>query len=145
MKNKSIDKMAEQFTSPEELKAYSEAQFKTILKLNEEINSLKVECEQLIQENKALKQKTITNEVSGEKNQFEVSNEEATCVVQIALIKNNALERELTMDETKRLEIFVKILQSLRNKEKPEKGEDVSGLSDDEIKRKMDEALKSPQ
>lgn len=132
--SKSIDKMAEQFTSPEELKAYSEAQYKTILSLNEKLSIAQKEIEQLKAANTKLSQESVIKSTVPDGSQFKVTDEETACVIQIALLKANALERELTMDETKRLEIFVKTLQIIRNKvetKKPEK--DTSKMSTEEL------------
>lgn len=143
MKNNSIDKMAEQFTSPEELKAYSEAQYKTILKLNEEINKLKENVAVLETENRQLR---MANAKEKGEDFGAVSDEEAACVTQISLIKGNAMTRELTMDEAKRLEIYVKTLQLIRNKEEPAKNKaekDAGKLSTEDLLKQADQILKS--
>lgn len=145
-KNKSIDKMAEQFSSIEELQAYSDAQYKTILKQNEEINSLKSRVETLKQEKQTLLAKVAENSISSEgSSEQEVTNEEAACVTQIYLIKNNAMTRELTMDECKRLQIYVQTLQIIRGKEpaKSKSEKDVSNLSTEDLLKQANEALKS--
>lgn len=146
-KNKSIDKMAEQFTSIEELQAYSDAQYKTILKQNEEINSLKSSIETLKQEKETLLAKVAANSISSsESSSQEVTNEEAACVTQIYLIKNNAMTRELTMDECKRLQIYVQTLQVIRGKEansKSKSEKDAANMSTEDLLKQAENALKS--
>lgn len=144
-KNNSIDKMAQQFTSVEELQAYSEAQFKTITALNEKINNLQTELEKVKAENIKLKKEQAIDSVPAD-SKFKVSDEETACVIQIALIKSNAMERELTMDETKRLEIYVKTLGLIRGKtpDKP-KEKDTSKMSTEELMAYAEESLKEKQ
>jgi hypothetical protein len=150
MKNKSLDQMAQQFNSIEELQAYSEAQYKTILNLNAKINDLNKQVEVLIQKNGELVRSTALAETNAKgSSNFVVSDEEATCTIQIAMIKLNAMQRELTTDEVKRFEILSKVLHMLRgkdvdpNKKKEEK--EISKMSSAELIEYMDNSLKDPQ
>lgn len=143
MKN-SIDKMAEQFTSVEELQAYADAQYKTILDLNEKLNTCRVEIEKLRADNRKLSTQTVVQNTVPDDSKFRTTDEETACVIQIALIKNNALERELTMDEVKRLEILTKTLYMVRGKieiEKPRK--DASKMTTEELLKFMEDEEQS--
>lgn len=149
-KNKQLDKMAEQFSSIEELQAYSEAQYKTILNLNSKINELNKQIETLVEKNGVLVTSTAlaqTNAKASDK--FTVSDEEATCTIQIARIKLNAMQRELNTDEVKRLEIMAKILHMLRGKEvdpdKKKEEKEISKMSSAELLKYMDDGMKDPQ
>lgn len=146
--NNSIDKMAAQFTSMEELQAYCDAQFKTITTLNTKINELTKAVEDLSKRASALLRENAALKVNAPKDEgkFAVSDEEAACVIQIAMIKNTAMDRELTMDETKRLEIYVKTLSIVRGKDVGKKEKDeLSKLSNDDLLKAMDSIVKDPQ
>lgn len=115
--NKTIDKMAEQFNSVEEMKAYSNAQYKTILNQSKQIGQLQLENEKLKEEvAKLVKEATVGAATKSLEGSFQTSDEETTCVIQIAMIKQLAMSRELTLDETRKFEIFSKTLMSIRGK-----------------------------
>jgi len=44
------------------------------------------------------------------------SDTETVCVIQIAMLKGLAMNKELTLEETKKLEVFAKTLQMIRGK-----------------------------
>lgn len=146
MSNKSIDKMAEQFTSLEELQAYCDSQYKTLLTLNQKINSQNEEIVKLQALNSSLKKDlAISNAGPKPEGQFTTTDEETICVIQIAMLKIVSMERELIMDETKRLEIFVKTLLAIRGREvKPTKNT-TDGMSTAELLKQYDDQLKEPQ
>lgn len=146
VKNSSIDSMAQQFNSIEELQAYSEAQYKTIITLNEKINGLQTELDKLKMENVELKRSETIKNSTPDGSQFKVTDEEAACVVQIALLKDHAMSRELVTDEVKRLEILVKTLQSIRAKvpeKNPEK--DVSNVPSEDLLKQLEADNKKAQ
>ncbi len=149
-KNNSLDKMVEQFTSVE-VQAYSAAQYNTILSLNTKINELNKQLEVLTEKNKQLNKDLAVaglNEPK-DKSQFSVSDEEATCTIQIALIKCNAMDRELTTDEVKRLEIFVKTLQIIKGRDikedKSKEEKELAKMSSSELLAYADKSFKDPQ
>lgn len=145
-KNSSIDKMAQQFTSIEELQAYSEAQYKTIVSLNEKLNASQKEIEKLQAEIKKLVLEGAVKNSVPEDSKFKTTDEETTCVIQLAMIKANAMQRELTTDEVKRLEIFVKTLNLIRGKVPDEKKErDTSKMSTEELMAYAEDSLKEKQ
>lgn len=146
MKNNSIDKMAEQFTSIEELQAYCDSQYKTLLSLNAKINSQEKEIEKLREDNSNLR-RDIAVASAGPKpeGQFTTSDEETTCVIQIAMIKTLALQRELILDEVKRFEILCKTLLSIRGREVKPSKDNTKDLSDKDLLAHYEAALKEPQ
>lgn len=150
-KNNQLDKMAEQFTSIEELQAYSSAQYNTIVSLNSKINDLNKQIESLDKKNSELSREISVAQVSVPKDssQFTVSDEEATCTIQIAMIKRNAMERELVTDEVKRFEILSKVLYMLRGKEidpaKKKEEKEISKMSSAELLEYMNQPIKDPQ
>jgi hypothetical protein len=107
----SIDKMLEQFKDVASLQKYAEAQYKTILSLSKRVKSLEeenVELKDLLEKSTPLLQEEKQNFIAY---QVEASSdEEMIAKVQLARIKEISMERELTLEEAKRVEIFTKIL-----------------------------------
>lgn len=145
MKNKSIDKMAEQFNSIEELQAYCESQYKTILALNQKITAQENELNKAREE---IARVSIEGAVSKGKDnsKFSTTDEETICVVQIAILKQHALGRELVTDEIKRLEILVKTLLAIRGKEENTKKKDkTEDMTPEELMQQLEDMEKNPQ
>jgi archaellum component FlaC len=114
------DKLMEKFAqNPEDLRQYAEAQYKTILAQSQKIAKLEEEKEELMK-----KFAELSNDLAGAKamgtltgnSQFDVDDVEATSVLQLSRIKELALHRELTLEETKKFEIFSKVLREQRGK-----------------------------
>jgi hypothetical protein len=152
MSNKSIDKMAAQFTSPDELQAYCDAQYKTIISLNKRITENERELEKLREENEGLKAQNNTLSAQASyiekkdgNNQFQVSDEESICLIQLAMIKNNAMQRELNNEETKRLETFAKVLHMIRGKDIKKEDDKLDKLSSEDLLKLIDSTMKDPQ
>jgi len=111
-----IDKMIEQYKDVTSLQKYANAQYKTILSLTRKIKLLE-------QENIELKDllEKATPVLEEDKKNFLIyqdngeSDEEIISRVQLARLKEISLDRELTLEETKRVEIFNKILASKNN------------------------------
>jgi hypothetical protein len=145
MSNKSIDKMAAQFNSLEELQAYCDAQYKTILTLNAKLQLSEKELEDLRDQIAVLKHEQLLNNAKqSSSNQFATSDEETACVIQIAMLKEHSLVRELTMDETKKLDTFVRVLQSIRNKQPAKKEASLEDLPTEDLML-MRDAIKTEQ
>ena len=108
-----MDKMLEQFKDMASLQKYADAQYKTILSLTKKVKLLE-------QENINLKDilEKSTPLLDEEKKTFNLpeveasSNEEMIAKVQLARLNEISLERELTLEEAKRVEIFTKILSA---------------------------------
>ena len=106
-----MDKMLEQFKDMASLQKYADAQYKTILSLTKKVKLLE-------QENMNLKDilEKSTPLLDEEKKTFNLpeveasSDEEMIAKVQLARLNEISLERELTLEEAKRVEIFTKIL-----------------------------------
>lgn len=141
-KNDSINKLVETYSqSEDEQKAYIKAQQATIINQTKEINSLKREIEKLASENEriALENAQLKALSGGGKNDFSTTPEETICLVQLEMIKNMALTRELTLEETKKSEIFLKMLQSIRGKAAQQSEEDkVEKLSNEDLLKFME-------
>jgi hypothetical protein len=107
----SMDKMLEQFKDISSLQKYAEAQYKTILSLSRKVKVLEeenVELKDLLEKSTPLLNEEKKNFVAY---QVEASSdEEMIAKVQLARMKEISMERELTLEEAKRVEIFTKIL-----------------------------------
>lgn len=123
-----IDDMEKKFL---DLQEYSDSQFRTI-------NSLKKEIDRLKQENDALKRSLeatvpklsldVTNVgVLG------ISNEQLICETQIAMLKDMAIGRQMSLEEAKKFELFHKVLSNLRATKEDTPDVSVEALSVDEL------------
>ena len=65
--------------------------------------------------------------------EFDTEDAETIAVVQLALLRNYAMQRELTLEECKKSEIYVKILKELRSTQPKEKQESIDNLSNEEL------------
>ena len=109
-----------------------DAQKKQITVLNKKINELKVENEEL---RVKLKQAQATPSImSGTRmsgNKEGLSDEEQVCKLEIAKLLEVSGDRELTLEESKKLDIYTKILNSKKTEEK--KQVEPVNLSDTEL------------
>lgn len=131
--NDSIDKLAEVYASDDEdAKAYQKAQSATIITQTRQINELRKKLEEMSGQ---LEQLTIENtrlKAMGNGTEIEKGNDaETICMVQLALLNNYSMQRELTLEECKKAEIYVKTLVTLRGKQ--EKKEEQIKISDEEL------------
>lgn len=107
-------------------KDYIEAQTKTILAQSKKISELERKLEDAeLKLMKAEKQETVNNVLSLD-TEGKNSDAETTCLVQLALIRGLAVNRELTLEEVKKLEILTKTLCLIRGKTSDEKKKDES-------------------
>jgi hypothetical protein len=98
------------------------AQTVTIHKLMEENKRLKAEVEHL---HMLL---ASTAPLVGGDPALDVSDEEAICEIQLRKLQAKAQDRELTLEETKRLEILIKSLYLIREKAQPKSNDDLIKL-----------------
>lgn len=103
--------LAGKFESFVDLQNYCDQQFLVITELKNEAKLLKEEIAHL----KTLLTSTTTLiEQSKEPIKVEVSSEQAICEIQIEKLRTKAVERELTLEETKRLDLLVKNLYLIK-------------------------------
>lgn len=131
----SIDKLAEQYaTNEDEAKAYQQAQKATIINQTKQINearkkleTLSLQVEQLTIENTRLKTLNPSEK-------YDVEDSESIALVQLALMNNFSMQRELTLEECKKFEIYTKTLALIRGK-KPTEDESggIDNLSNEEL------------
>lgn len=131
-KVKSIDALQEEFTA---LQEYSDQQFKTIIALKEKLDTLEAQnnAMRVALEKKPVKDLNIPNlDVSG------LSNEQLICTVQIALLKETALSRQLSFEETRQFATLTDTLIKLEQNGKKQDGVKATLLSDDDLLRIVD-------
>lgn len=129
-----IDSLTKQFKDFAELKAYSDSQYKLIIDLSKKISDLEAEKAHL----KKLLESNSGNLILPDKKELEnIPDEESIARMQLALLRNEAINRELTLEETKKFEIYTKILLSIKGKptkddgpKKPLSTEDLLKLAD---------------
>jgi hypothetical protein len=113
----SISKTILQYKELSQLQQYAEAQNTTILNMSKKLKKLEEERDHL----KQLLESSIPilkddNKLLGKK--FLTSSEEAICVMQLEKLRDISSERELTLEEARRVEIFSKVLTASRNSPK---------------------------
>jgi hypothetical protein len=137
--NNSIDKLAEVYASDEDdAKAYQKAQASVVVNLTRQNNELRKKLEELSSQ---LEQLTIENtrlKALGNGTEIEKGNDaEQICLIQLALLNNYSMQRELTLEETKKAEIFTKTLMLLRGKQEKQEVNTIGALSNEELMEAM--------
>lgn len=110
----SISRTIEQYKDLESLGQFAEAQQKIILQLGKKIQKVEEERDHL----KTLLESSVPlikkeGEQLGEK--FLTTAEEAICVMQLDKLRDVSSARELTLEETRKVEVFSKVLAAVRN------------------------------
>lgn len=95
------------------MKEYSDAQYKALLVLQKENHQLKDEVAHL-KELLAATSPLITSPTV----KIDLPPEQLICEIQINMLQDKAKDRELTLEETKRLEILIKSLYLIKDKAK---------------------------
>jgi hypothetical protein len=103
-----ISVLAGEFESYNDLQSYCDHQYHTINQITKENQELKSKVEHL----EALVQSTTDLKVK----RIEESPEQLICEIQITKLKSKSFERELTLEETKRLEILIRSLYLIKEK-----------------------------
>lgn len=131
--DKDFDKMTEELTGLAELKAYSEAQYKTIIELSKKINKLE-------EENKDLRsqvQNSVPKDPSADQSKYVTlamgDDHEVIAKIQLNKIKEVCFDRELTLDEVKRVEILVKVLNFQKQSKEQKVKEQVESMNEADL------------
>lgn len=123
-----ILQMAKSFKDMTELQAYCDSQYKTIIELSKKINKLEQQNKDL---EKLVESKGLISEVSSTLS-VDASDEEVICTAQLKLLRDISNKGAFTLEESRKFEIFTKILQTIQaNKKKT--GEGLGKLNDDEL------------
>jgi len=134
MSNDSIDKLAEVYSGDEDdAKAYQKAQASVVVSLTRQNNELRKKMEELSgQLEKLTIENTRLKALGADTPGIEPGNDaETICLVQLALINNYSMQRELTLEECKKSEIYAKTLLLIRGKQ--EKKDESPKISDEEL------------
>jgi hypothetical protein len=135
----SMDEMLKDFKELAEVKAFAEAQTRSIIDLNKKNRELQ---EEVLHLKKILEDSTgiiQTNNNDVQSNLLLGEDEETIAKVQINRLKEISFARELTLEESRRLEIFVKVLNIVKNK--PAKVfEMTKSLGNEELLKLVDES-----
>lgn len=115
----SIDDMIKSFATLADLSEFSKQQHLTILELTKKIDALKVknaQLETLIQE----KTPVLVGEYTPilHAGRIDEAYEENICKMELKKLHDLSLERPLTYEETKKVEIFTKLILALSQKPK---------------------------
>lgn len=115
----SLEKMLDEAKDFAELRVFSEAQQKTIIKLTKKNKELEEEVTHLKKLLESTTPVIATNDVPViSTDKFLTTDQEAICRMQLNRLKEVSYERELTLEEAKRVEIFSKIINVLENSPK---------------------------
>jgi len=106
-----IDKMATKYKTVAELRVYANAQYKTIIKLNQKINDLNKEIEDIKSNKTEYKSSFTIPNLKG------ISDEEAICIMELNKLRQRSMNDELTMEECRKVEAYVRTLLNLRDGE----------------------------
>ncbi len=109
-----MDKSILQYKELGQLQEFADAQQKTIIQLSKKIQRIEEERDHL----KILLESSVPlikseGQQIGEK--FLTSAEEAICVMQLDKLRGISSARELTLEETRKVEVFSKVLAAVRN------------------------------
>lgn len=117
-----IDQLTSQFSTMEELKIFCDAQLKQIIQLTKKNKELE---EKLAEATKKAKQSDTQNLVA-QSNSLVLTPgmkllDDAKTIAQVQLkgLKDASFDRELTLEEVKKLDIFNKILNQQEEKKEP--------------------------
>ena len=134
-KKEVTQKIVDTFTEIEDLREYSNSQYKVIVSQSKKISELERKLETT--EAKLAKAEQ-TNTVAGALNTDQTggSNDDGMtiCLVQLALLRAASMNGELTLEECKKAEIYVKTLQIIRGKTEEKKQKDTGrALTNEEL------------
>lgn len=105
-------KIINSFEDPEQLKQFCESQYQTIVELSQELAEFK-------RSNEELKAKALVSAQGLNASsliQLDEQDQEIICRTQIALLRNRSMNCELTLEEARKLELYSKILGSVKPK-----------------------------
>lgn len=110
-----IVKMISDITKFEDLQQFANAQYTTLLAQSKKIHKLQDDLNKALEELERKKQESLVHN-SLDTSQGVTNDAETTCLVQLALLKGKAMLCELTLEETKKVEIYAKVLQLIKTK-----------------------------
>lgn len=125
----SIKTMIEQYADLTELQAFAESQYKVIIDLNSKNKKLEEEVRHL---KHLLSNSAPLIDLGVSPNGVSLTDdEEVICRTQLAILKDEAMKRPLTLEEAKKTELYTKILFQKKNEPKTIKVEARTVKSED--------------
>ncbi len=134
-----IDQLAKNFKTLKELRQYCNSQYAVITELNKKIVQLEEENKHL--QELLSKSTPIIDNASGTLEIYkDISDELATCLMQIKLLREKSQGGELTFEDAKKLDIYTKLLLNLKSGKSSEDGI-VKKLSEEELMKAIEQEL----
>lgn len=115
----------------EDIKKYAEAQFSVITNLNKQIEQLKNEKKHLEELLKQSSLPSVSEKTSDEAEEITI------CKVQLKLLNGISKDRELTIEECRKVDIYAKILLQSNDSSK-KKRSNIDKLSTEELLKLVD-------
>lgn len=104
--------MFDQFKDIVEMREYANAQYNTIVTQSKKITQLEEEIRHM---KRLLAEATPLLPVSTDQSALHVNDEEFIARIEIKKLRDVSMARELTMEETRKLEVYAKLLHQLNN------------------------------
>lgn len=132
MSSNNLDKMSIKFKEFSELQMFAEAQQKTIISLTKKLNEKEDEIKHL----KKLIEGAVPLLPSSESQSIIINladtDEKNICKLELNKLKKLSLDRELTLEEAKKVDIYSKLLLAIDSKA-PKAPRDVEPISDEAL------------
>lgn len=110
-----LDEMVGEMKQLADLQAYSDAQYKTIIDLNKQINKLKEEKSHL---EKLLPAVSDSSKAIVQFAKFTISDEEEICLTQLKILNDISKRGSLTLEECRKMAEYVKTLHIIKGNPK---------------------------
>ena len=117
-----VIKMIADITKFEDLQQFANTQYKVMITQAKKIEKLDEEVHRLTLLLEQEKQKGFTSSIL-DTNNDDQNDAETICLIQLALLNRKSMEGELTLEETKKVETFSKVLLSIKTKDSTENKE----------------------
>lgn len=135
-KKEVTQKIVDTFTDIEDLKEYSNSQYKVIVSQSKKISELEKKLESTEAKlGKAEQTNTVNSVLNTDQSGGKNDDGTTICLVQLALLRAASMNGELTLEECKKAEIYVKTLQVIKGKGTEDKKPKDTGraLSNEEL------------
>lgn len=137
-----INQLVKDFKTFEELKAFCESQMKQILIMAKKIKDLEEKNKQLSKPSNEINNLALvpasSNLPTNRPNLMLEDDAKTIAQVQLRMLRDEAFNRELTLEEVKKLDIFNKVLNVKEEKDKPI-DVSVKKLSNEELLKQINE------
>lgn len=111
-----VNKMIKDITDFSELQKFANAQYTVMITQTKKIEALQKEIATLTVQLEQTKQEVFTKSIL-DTSKDQTNDAETICLIQLALLNRKSMEGELTLEETKKVETFSKVLQLIKGKD----------------------------